>query len=243
MRPLSVDILLNNQPLSADRTYDIECQAIGSKPSAKITWWMNGVQLRNFKEKVHTYVNQINLEFVSCQMIYGFFMMFYDVMQTVNHWNRSRIDGIWNIFLVQFLFCVSFALTTVSLEQAIKLSNFIPSSCFRSLIKKTLISKRVYVFQTNFSRIISNIVKERNELAPKSKKLTWRREKWRKSNWFDVMIVKKRNKKKQSNISVLIYPNLWLLLWLIRYWIQAIVSACTFSTFNEKEFLVQILSN
>lgn len=52
MRPLSVDILLNNQPLSADRTYDIECQAIGSKPSAKITWWMNGVQLRNFREKV-----------------------------------------------------------------------------------------------------------------------------------------------------------------------------------------------
>lgn len=52
MRPLSVDILLNNQPLSADRTYDIECQAIGSKPSAKITWWMNGVQLRSFREKV-----------------------------------------------------------------------------------------------------------------------------------------------------------------------------------------------
>lgn len=52
MRPLSVDILLNNQPLSSDRTYDIECQAIGSKPSAKITWWMNGVQLRSFREKV-----------------------------------------------------------------------------------------------------------------------------------------------------------------------------------------------
>lgn len=52
MRPLTVDILLNNQPLSADRTYDIECQAIGSKPSAKITWWMNGVQLRSFREKV-----------------------------------------------------------------------------------------------------------------------------------------------------------------------------------------------
>lgn len=52
MRPLSVDILLNNQPLSADRTYEIECQAIGSKPTAKITWWMNGVQLRSFREKV-----------------------------------------------------------------------------------------------------------------------------------------------------------------------------------------------
>lgn len=52
VRPLSVDILLNNQPLSADRTYDIECQAIGSKPTAKITWWMNGAQLRSFREKV-----------------------------------------------------------------------------------------------------------------------------------------------------------------------------------------------
>lgn len=52
VRPLSVDILLNNQPLSSDRMYDIECQAIGSKPTAKITWWMNGVQLRSFREKV-----------------------------------------------------------------------------------------------------------------------------------------------------------------------------------------------
>lgn len=78
MRPLSVDILLNNQPLSADRTYDIECQAIGSKPSAKITWWMNGVQLRNFKEKVHTYVNQINLELVSWS---NDLWIFYDVLQ------------------------------------------------------------------------------------------------------------------------------------------------------------------
>ncbi|XP_031621517.1 synaptogenesis protein syg-2 [Contarinia nasturtii] len=51
LRPLTVDILLNNQPLSADRKYEIECQAIGSKPSAKITWSMNGIQLRSYSEK------------------------------------------------------------------------------------------------------------------------------------------------------------------------------------------------
>lgn len=60
VRPLSVDILLNNQPLSADRTYDIECQAIGSKPTAKITWWMNGVQLRSFREKVKCSIIKTN---------------------------------------------------------------------------------------------------------------------------------------------------------------------------------------
>lgn len=59
VKPLSVDILLNNQPLSADRLYDIECQAIGSKPSARITWWMNGVQLRNFREKVCNLISKI----------------------------------------------------------------------------------------------------------------------------------------------------------------------------------------
>lgn len=60
VRPLSVDILLNNQPLSADRTYDIECQAIGSKPTAKITWWMNGAQLRSFREKVKCSIIKTN---------------------------------------------------------------------------------------------------------------------------------------------------------------------------------------
>lgn len=45
MRPLEVEILFNNQPLSADRQYEVECQAIGSRPPSVITWWMNGMAL------------------------------------------------------------------------------------------------------------------------------------------------------------------------------------------------------
>lgn len=45
VRPLHVEILFNNQPLSADRQYEIECEAIGSRPPSVITWWMNGVAL------------------------------------------------------------------------------------------------------------------------------------------------------------------------------------------------------
>ncbi|CRK98676.1 CLUMA_CG011994, isoform A [Clunio marinus] len=45
VRPLEVEIMFNNQPLSADRQYEVECQAIGSRPPSVITWWMNGVAL------------------------------------------------------------------------------------------------------------------------------------------------------------------------------------------------------
>lgn len=45
VRPLSVELLFGNQPLSADRRYDIQCQAVGSRPPAKITWWINGTQV------------------------------------------------------------------------------------------------------------------------------------------------------------------------------------------------------
>ena len=45
MRPLEVEISFNNQPMSADRKYEIECQAIGSRPPAKITWWMENMEL------------------------------------------------------------------------------------------------------------------------------------------------------------------------------------------------------
>lgn len=52
VRPLSVDILFNNQPLSADRNYELECQAIGSRPPSKITWWLGGIELTGHTQKV-----------------------------------------------------------------------------------------------------------------------------------------------------------------------------------------------
>lgn len=51
VRPLLVEITFSNQPLSADRNYDIECQAFGSRPPARITWWING---HEYKERSKT---------------------------------------------------------------------------------------------------------------------------------------------------------------------------------------------
>lgn len=50
-----VDISFNNQPMSADRKYEIECQAIGSRPPAKITWWMGKIELHAFNQKVSSW--------------------------------------------------------------------------------------------------------------------------------------------------------------------------------------------
>lgn len=52
VRPLSVELLFGVQPLSADRKYEIQCQAIGSRPPAKITWWMGGLELLGHTQKV-----------------------------------------------------------------------------------------------------------------------------------------------------------------------------------------------
>lgn len=53
MRPLEVEILFANQPLSADRKYEIQCDAYGSRPAAKITWWMGGDgELNGHQQKV-----------------------------------------------------------------------------------------------------------------------------------------------------------------------------------------------
>ncbi|CAO1408851.1 unnamed protein product [Diamesa tonsa] len=45
LRPLEVEILFNNQPLSADRQYEVQCQTIGSRPPSVITWWMGGMAI------------------------------------------------------------------------------------------------------------------------------------------------------------------------------------------------------
>ncbi|XP_064554538.1 hemicentin-1 [Drosophila montana] len=52
LRPLLVEISFNNQPMSADRKYEIECQAIGSRPPAKITWWMGNLEMHGHSQKV-----------------------------------------------------------------------------------------------------------------------------------------------------------------------------------------------
>lgn len=52
VRPLSVDITFANQPLSSDRPYEVECEATGSRPPAKITWWMGAIEQTSLRQKV-----------------------------------------------------------------------------------------------------------------------------------------------------------------------------------------------
>ncbi|KZC13410.1 Nephrin [Dufourea novaeangliae] len=53
LKPLSVTILSSDHaPLSADRKYEINCMTVGSRPPAKLTWYMDGRKLTNHTEKV-----------------------------------------------------------------------------------------------------------------------------------------------------------------------------------------------
>lgn len=53
VRPLSVTILSSEHaPLSANRKYDINCMTVGSRPPAKLSWYMDGRKLTNHTEKV-----------------------------------------------------------------------------------------------------------------------------------------------------------------------------------------------
>lgn len=46
VRPLTVQILNKNRHLSADRSYEVECRTIGSRPEAQITWWKEKKPMR-----------------------------------------------------------------------------------------------------------------------------------------------------------------------------------------------------
>lgn len=41
--------------MSADRKYEVECQAVGSRPPAKISWWMGNVELFAHNQKVNSF--------------------------------------------------------------------------------------------------------------------------------------------------------------------------------------------
>lgn len=52
VKPLEVQVLSSKQPISAERTYEVQCQAVGSKPSANITWWKDNERLTNVTQSV-----------------------------------------------------------------------------------------------------------------------------------------------------------------------------------------------
>lgn len=50
LRPLSVRLLGENRPFSAEKSYEVSCEVVGARPSPQISWWKGNTQLKNNKE-------------------------------------------------------------------------------------------------------------------------------------------------------------------------------------------------
>ena len=73
MRPLRVDFLYNGTAMSVNQDYQLTCLAIGSEPSAVVTWWIDDVMI-----PTNHYITEVTLWFedfiydISNHYIYGF---------------------------------------------------------------------------------------------------------------------------------------------------------------------------
>lgn len=52
VRPLSIKLVGDNRPLSADSPVNVSCRVIGAKPPPIITWWKDATQLTDAKQIV-----------------------------------------------------------------------------------------------------------------------------------------------------------------------------------------------
>jgi hypothetical protein len=57
VRPLSVRIIQDLKFMSTKQNYDLRCEVRGSRPAAKISWWLGSMQLTNTTEAVQYHNN------------------------------------------------------------------------------------------------------------------------------------------------------------------------------------------
>lgn len=62
VRPLSIQLIGENRPLSADVSVHISCQVTGAKPPPIVTWWKDNTQLTDAKQTVsYCYIHRLFL--------------------------------------------------------------------------------------------------------------------------------------------------------------------------------------
>lgn len=52
VKPVAVNILNKEKQISADKKYEVECKAVGSRPEATITWWKGSRQVHKMAKTV-----------------------------------------------------------------------------------------------------------------------------------------------------------------------------------------------
>ncbi|XP_076653343.1 nephrin isoform X1 [Halictus rubicundus] len=105
LKPLSVTIVSNDHaPLSADRKHDMNCVTVGSRPPAKLFWYMDGRMLTNHTEKVSEDGNK-----TSSTLIFKPTLLDHDKVITCRAENtkvhRAMLEDTWklNVYFVPIL--------------------------------------------------------------------------------------------------------------------------------------------
>lgn len=67
--PLTVRIMKTEEPLVADRRYEVSCESTGSRPAAIITWYKGKRQLKRTKVSQQVQLNLFFFEYFSLAKI------------------------------------------------------------------------------------------------------------------------------------------------------------------------------
>lgn len=112
--PVDVRIVADEQPLTAQRKYDLVCEAIGSRPHAKLTWWKNNSRLEKTKDSVSG-VNDVTHFFqYQCIILWAFvkiqrtIICYFKLSSRMGNTRQLvgtkwKIDGIWKYLDINIL--------------------------------------------------------------------------------------------------------------------------------------------